>query len=352
MTIKRLGPNKWQVRVSIGNYEDRKQLKRTVAGSRDDAKRVEAQLYLQAGVSSPIEDNITFRDFALNKWLPVIDVSECTREGYENHIKTMSKAFGHLRLSQLSPKVLEAYFLSHHSRGMAHKEYTTLRACLNTALRWRYIESSPLVNMTPPKKPRRKPQAIYSAEQVRFLREKVRGEWWEPLWLLGIFCGLRPEEATAFDVPPRDWDGVLHIERVYSHQGKLGWVLSDTKTEESASTVYVPVEIAQRILEITEGRTGAIARTKHVPMNWRPNRSTYQQAYERWCKKNGYPYIPPKNFRHTAASLMIASKEVDIQVVSKVLRHSMVSTTVNSYLETVDGAKKDAAESLFKVVTS
>lgn len=351
MTIKRISPSKWEIRVSTGSGEDRRQLRKTVHGSHADAKRVEAQMMLNAHKPIHTDSSITLREYIFERWLPIIEVSGVTERIYKQHMIKVCEDLGHIKLNKLTPEQLERYFSSKESRGMARKEYETLRTALNAAIRFRLLDVNPCSRMQAPRKPHTKTPEVYSPQEVQSLMDAIRGQWWEPLWLLGVFCGLRQEEATALNVPPRDWDGALEITQAYSWQGDQGWLLTETKTEASSDKVFVPREIVNRILEITEGKSGPIASQPYMEEGYRANRLSFTREYRKFCAENSLRYIPPKNLRHTAATLMLTSG-VDLPVVSKVLRHTKISTTANSYLGIIDGAKKNATDTLFERIQS
>lgn len=347
MTVKRIKSNKWEVRVSIGHGKQRKQLKRIFYGSREEAKRYEAKLLIQHGNTRAINTAQSLHEYAFTTWLPVIEVASITRETYARHMKSICNKLGHVPLKELKPQMLEAYFANASTPSVARKQFETLRTALNTAVRWNLLESNPCSRMQAPRKPRKSAPEVYSPQEVQSIMQAIRGQWFEPLWLLGVFCGLRVQEACAVDVPPRDWDGVLMIDKTYSYQGvDEGWKLSPTKTEASHDFVHVPKPIVERILEITEGRTGAITQSPGARVHKYPTGKSYHAAYQAWCEREGIRMIPPKNLRHTAATLMLQGG-VDLASVSRVLRHTQVSTTANAYLGVIEGAKKQASEQLF-----
>lgn len=347
MTVKRIGTNHWEVRVSYGYQGNRTFLKRRLHGSKADAQKLEAKLLLKAGKTTAPKASLTLSDYIDNTWLPSLEVTDYTKYTYGLHMAKVMAALGHYRLSGISPQALESYFAGVPARTLARKQFETLRTALNAAVRWELLEVNPCTKISPPKKPRKQSPVIYSPEEVRTIMERIRGEWFEPLWLLGIFCGLRPEEVTALDVPDRDWDGTLTIDRAYAFQGGgNGWKLAETKTEASTDTVEVPPEIVERILDITDRQSGPLGALRGK----RINRSEYLGRYKAFCERESLPYIPPKNFRHTAATLMLIGG-VELPVVSRVLRHTQVSTTANVYLGILDEAKQDASNKLYKLIS-
>ncbi|MGH1553367.1 tyrosine-type recombinase/integrase [Streptomyces sp. L7] len=64
----------------------------------------------------------------------------------------------------------------------------------------------------------------------------------------------------------------------------------------------------------------------------------------------GLPRIGVHDLRHTAATIMISSR-VPLAVVSKTLRHSTLSTTVNLYGHLLPYAARDAVTAIDKALT-
>jgi integrase len=64
----------------------------------------------------------------------------------------------------------------------------------------------------------------------------------------------------------------------------------------------------------------------------------------------GLPRIGVHDLRHTAATIMISSR-VPLAVVSKTLRHSTLSTTVNLYGHLLPHAARDAVTAIDKALT-
>ena len=65
----------------------------------------------------------------------------------------------------------------------------------------------------------------------------------------------------------------------------------------------------------------------------------------KFCKKNNLPHIHPHQFRHTAASLMIANG-TDVVTVADILGHKNTSMTLAVYAHAIDTAKEKAANTM------
>ena len=71
----------------------------------------------------------------------------------------------------------------------------------------------------------------------------------------------------------------------------------------------------------------------------------------RFCEAHELPHIHPHQFRHTAASLMIASG-TDVVTVADVLGHKTTTTTLSVYAHAIDTAKEKAANTIESAIKS
>ena len=69
----------------------------------------------------------------------------------------------------------------------------------------------------------------------------------------------------------------------------------------------------------------------------------------KFSARHGLPHINPHAFRHTAASVLIASG-IDVVTVAKMLGHSQVSTTDNIYAHIIEEERTKASECLADVI--
>lgn len=77
------------------------------------------------------------------------------------------------------------------------------------------------------------------------------------------------------------------------------------------------------------------------------------QTWTRWMsdfgQRHGLPHVNPHAFRHTAASVLIASG-TDVVTVSRMLGHASVTTTENYYSHLIEEAKAAASDTITDVL--
>ena len=144
-------------------------------------------------------------------------------------------------------------------------------------------------------------------------------------WLLVSVCaGLRRCESVGVE-----WDDLDLRRGTVTVKHSVQWVhghetITEPKTALSRRTVALPMFAVKRLRELRHGRHGRIVGTM--------NANQVARRYKAACKRLGLPCVPPRNLRHTWATLAIKSG-ADISVVARQLGHSDIRTTAAYYLK-------------------
>ncbi|MDN6554790.1 MAG: site-specific integrase [Bifidobacterium mongoliense] len=168
--------------------------------------------------------------------------------------------------------------------------------------------------------------ARYSASTLdaNQIRRLLRGFWGHELeaWLICSVClGLRREEACGLEWDDVDYrSGIVRIRR--GAQWVSGHMVVDRpKTDLSTRDVVLP-RFALRRLRVLRG-TGRMVGALTPPQ--------VARRYRAWCEREGLPYVPAKNLRHSWATTALQA-HVDVSVVARQLGHSDIATTARYYL--------------------
>ncbi|HXH20539.1 MAG TPA: site-specific integrase [Dehalococcoidia bacterium] len=78
-------------------------------------------------------------------------------------------------------------------------------------------------------------------------------------------------------------------------------------------------------------------------------RSQVRRAWLRLLEKAGLPHLRIHDLRHSAASLLLA-EGVPVKVVSEMLGHSDVATTLRIYAHVLEGAQEQAASAMDRLL--
>lgn len=230
--------------------------------------------------------------------------------------------------------------------------HATLRAALNTAIRYELVDRNVAEHVTAPSVARSK-VTPFTPAQARAFIAACRGDRLEALWLVALAVGLRISEALAIDHDAIDLDaGTLDVSRhLQRHDGR--WLIGDTKTHAGA-TMQLPgwaLHALRRRLEVQQleridagpiwqpaplyqVRTGkrvdvdlVFTRRDGQPM-WD---TTVTKALTRLCGNHGLPRLTPHKLRHSCASLLIA-QGASLAEVQHLLRHANQQMTSDVYV--------------------
>jgi integrase len=252
-----------------------------------------------------------------------------------------------------------------------HRVRATPRSALQAAVRKRLIGYNPARDIDLPRTERPKVRPLEPAELGKLL-DHVNADPLGALYAVIAATGLRRGEALGLRWDDADLEnGVIVVRRAvvqlagrhpcpYCEPGHAGVVFTTPKSASSEG----------RIVDLDDVTLGSL-------LEWRlrqdAERSAWADAYADhgliFCREDGNPLDPKMvtayfgqlcddagirrvrvhDLRHGAASLRLAAG-VDIAIVSKVLGHSQISLTADTYSQLLEGVGKDAAQRAMNLV--
>lgn len=236
------------------------------------------------------------------------------------------------------------------STSFLNGHITFIRAVFNQAVREHVLSCSP-ADSTRRFKSVSKEEEVLSIDEIKQIVSLLRDETHlekAAFTLLLIYTGARNGEICGLR-----WDDVnFETNEIYLcnnlHNVTGEGVVEGPLKNKTNRTVGIDIE-AMDVLKrwkdkqqyeypgseyVFSGKNGGYMHPT-TPLKWLRD----------FSEENDLPHIHPHMFRHTHASILIASGE-DIATVSKRLGHSSVSTTTNTYLHSLK-EKDQAASSLF-----
>ena len=248
--------------------------------------------------------------------------------------------------------------LSARSRKIARD---TLRAALSCAVDDEVIGRNVVskVKLTTPRRTsrsRRKPQA-WTVEDARWFLESAwhAGETLYAAFVLVLVLGLRRGEVLGIAWEQLDLDAAqLHVaEQLQRARHQL--VLREVKTEASEAPLPLPdlcvtaLKIRRKQQETDRDRagdrwvdTGLVFTTRHgTPIEPR----NFNRSFERCIAAAKVPRITVHGTRKTCASLL-AALDVHPRIAMRILRHSKIGITMETYTEVPSAATRDALRKL------
>ena len=356
---------------------------------------------------------VTLKVFA-DRWIeeyakPKLQAGTVKKYGEELNDKILP-VLGHLKLAEIKPHTVNAFFLSltkdgvrrdgkagGYSKGSITKTRNVLSSVLRTATEWGVIDRNPCDKVRVQAEDTADKLKFFTPDQaVTFLQYieqpytvRVGGhtrvddtgiaytvgdyeitremqEQIKVLFNLAIYTGLRKGELLALKWSDIDFknDLVRVSKAVTIVDGEQ--VCKAPKTKTSYRTVSFPHFLANRLkaLQIAElerrfqfgkdwqGEDWIFIQDNGRMMSYSTPYEALQDAIKRYNDgrkpSDQLPAIPFHGLRHTSATLLIASQQ-DIKTVSNRLGHAQTSTTMNIYahaLQESDRKASDVLESL------
>lgn len=362
-SIRKRGPNSWQLRVYTGvdaSSGRKRWVTRTIRGSEREARR-----QLKAFLAEASDRRVRAGSLSdlLDRWFAAASTDWSastlreTKSLLEHHLKPH---LGHLLIAKLTTADIDDFY-AHLRRaggregtplaaGTVHRVHVVLHRALQQAVRWEWVWANPATNASPPRytPPEIRPP---SADDVRVL---IAGAT-EIDPMLGTFfflaatTGARRGELLALRWRDVDLDGAsLSFQRSLV-DGTNGPVLAPTKTRR---THCVAIDAA------STAALGALRTRCEKPVDpdrfvfsghpdglapWMPNWVT--KSFIRCRRSLDLAHFRLHDLRHFMATEML-NDGVPIAVVAGRLAHARASTTLNVYAHAVPGGDRAAAEGL------
>ncbi len=308
----------------------------------DVADRVaEAIKNRDAGIDS---ENMTVGGY-LDRWL--VAIRDTIRTGswkqYEMLVRLHIKpSLGSMRLEKLNALQVQSFYRERLDAGVSARRvqyvHVTIRKALKDAVRWRLLPFNVADAVTPPR-PTKPEITPLTAEQVKMLLAAASGDRLEALYVLAVTTGMRIGEMFGLKWSDVNLDaGTLQVRRTVAPDGTA----NPPKTASSRRTVRLSGLAIRGLSKHPRSAEWVFASAAGTPIgvcnfhknSWRP-----------LLQRAGLPHARVHDLRHTAATLML-SRGIPVKVVSEMLGHADVSTTLSIYAHVLPDMQDSAANEM------
>ncbi len=270
----------------------------------------------------------------------------------------LAPTLGQHLLTKLEPRHVQAMMNGMVERGLAPRtvQYARaiLRKALNQALKWGYVARNVATLVDPPKVKRHEITPLDASHAGRFL-DAARNDRLRALFTVGVALGLRQGELLGLRWEDVDFaTGTLTVRKQLQRiDGKPQLV--DLKTERSRRTLPLPAVTAsalrahrarqsqERLLAGSRWQDWGLVFASTIGTPLDPRNLT--DRYKALLAQAGLPNIRFHDMRHSCASLLIA-QGVPLEIVSRILGHSQISLTMNTYVHLLPQAQQQAADAM------
>lgn len=254
---------------------------------------------------------------------------ELYRNSVNNHI---GPHLGSMKIRDLAPINIERWVQKLDGLGPRARQnaFAIFKRALKAAVRLQVIHANPMEGFTAPKH-NRKEIVPFEPVDAKAIVDSFQGTYWDLFVRLGFQTGLRQGELLGLQW--QDVDGVtLQVRRQMTERSGV----SDLKTAASLRQIPLSEELSDLISDQRKDalRRGAAAKDSWVFIGPRGGVMKRANFLQRWWKPKleelGIDYRGPHHMRHTFATMML-NGGCPITVVSRLLGHSKVSTTLDVY---------------------
>lgn len=191
-----------------------------------------------------------------------------------------------------------------------------------------------------------------SPEQAQHLLHEVRGQRLDTLLALALTTGMRKGEILALRWHDIDLQkGSLQIRRTVKYLAGHGYIEGEPKTAKSRRKITLPDFVVEKL---KQHRAMQLETRLQAGAKWVDRNIVFcnthggflapmilYRLFAKALRDAGLPHIRFHDLRHSAATLLL-SMGVHPKVVQKLLGHSSISMTMNTYSHILPSMQKDA----------
>jgi integrase len=327
---------------------------------------------------------LTVAGYLLGEWVPSrsnADISENSRDVEQIMVRSwILPHIGDVPLQKLAARDLDRLYETLRARGgrggqplrgkSVRNTHALLSKALGDAVRRGHLTANPAAAVDPPGRDDSVERAAWSRDEVREFLDVAADDRLHAIWRLVLSTGMRRGELLGLRWPDVDETTITVARQVLLRpDGRDLYVRETTKTrrvrrarvDDSVAAALRSWKVEQATERLAFGpawRTdgGHRLATEGAWVVTEPNGyivepDTLRARFQRLARDAGVPVIPLHGARHTYAELAL-SAGVRLDVVSRQLGHSSISTTAGNYLHDNDEAAAEAAVRIGEILVS
>lgn len=336
---------RYLVRVEFPRGEDgkRRQVQRTVRGSRKDAESKKIELLIEAG--EDVQSLMTVTQYCEQIYLPakMKTLKVSAYETYERRIRNhVEPGVGNVKLAELTPAQIRRW-LKTKTPKVEKECRRMLHMICQEAVYDDHLTSNPVDRVKPIKVDKYDPEVL-DAEDIEVYLWHFKDMRSEPAVLIAIGCGLRRGEIVALDVDDiNSRTGAIRVDNSIVPTKRHGDLDDTTKTQASVRTVHMPKPLLDRLLEILPSSGPVIRNYNGTRMKAASLTHTYER--DRDLLPEGVPRISLRNLRHTSLTFAYETTG-DIEAAKERAGHTNISITTRFYVRPTGERDRRAADAM------
>jgi len=366
--VRQRKSKKWSYIFELG-YIDGKRKQKEVGGF---PTKKEAQSALRKAIdeyeNGIINDKTTSYADYLQYWLSnyvEVNLKYQTVQNYKRYIKNhIIKPLGSYKLSRITPHILQSFITSKKNNGYATGTikilYGIISGSFKHAIKWGFINSNPMSNISLPKDHKQKDITILSKEEINSIYNRFKNTKYALPFLISLNTGMRLSEVCGLT-----WDKInfknhtIYITQVIQYQNGE-WLLTTPKTKSSNRAILMSDYLYELLSDYEEMQihyselykdyyhtSDFVCTNKFgVPVN-----TNSIQYFSSVIKKELGIKFKFHYLRHTFATNMLLLG-IHPKIVQEMLGHSNISTTLDIYSHITSNIQKEAIDIFSKHMRS
>lgn len=329
---------RWEGQLPVTGPDGRRRRRKVTGPTRSSVQKKlrELRRQIDAGATA-LDRTLTvsrFADIWVRDLLPVRDIRESTKRGYEYVCRHyVEPTWGSARLCDLRPVTIERGLHELAERGLSWDTVRHAKVVLGMLLveaeRNELIAKNPMPLVRMPRIERSSNRRAMNQEQVHALLAAVEGTRLYPIITVALTTGLRPGELLSLR-----WDDLmldsarpsLRVVRAKTDKGR--------RVVELTGTAVDALRAQRRYVEHDRAEVGVAWRDEGwvfpTPIGTKTDISNFRKRFKAACVEAGIGDWTLHELRHTAASWLIGQK-LPLKWISDTLGHSSVSVTADIY---------------------
>ncbi|ADZ83546.1 site-specific integrase [Cellulosilyticum lentocellum] len=301
-------------------------------------------------------DDMTFGELA-EQWYEMHAKPTISYRALENYKGILNKslvpAFGNVKLKTIQPIHIQRYLmtLKHLSPATIRKYFYVLKSIMDKGVEWKILEISPIKGITLPSLTTQEFTVWDNVQINKFLNIVKDTKWYVP-FLLAFTTGMRQGEICGLKWSDYNTiTGDISVSRSMQRNFKL----KDTKTKSSRRKIVLlkktklALDYQKRCQEENENLLGKQYINSGFICTHNNGESINPENLGKTFKKLIKEYkLEPIRFhdiRHSFATILLQNG-TNPKIVSEILGHSDVQTTLNVYSHVLPDLQKDTMQQL------
>lgn len=240
--------------------------------------------------------------------------------------------WGDVEIRSIRPVDVQLWLDTFTARYAARDALALCRLIVDLAVRRGLVDANPFsaVRYVRTKATNKRDAGVWTFGELCDIAERVRGEWFEPAWLLSAFGGLRVGESLGVRADEvrvltvRGVPAVLVPVKRQAAPRKRG-VQERLKNVQSYRTVPIVGRAAERLAELSEAHAGDWLTSDGTGVI--VSHMTYTKAVRCFLQSHGLVDHPVTNLRNAWQTYMRWEWEMNPRFVEPVMGHSVDGTT-------------------------